>query len=219
VFDTLLESRPRRASRTSRWGVAVALALHVAIVAAFLRPPPPVEASRPIVIDPLPFTSAPHSPKPNEVVLRSPVGRCDCELPPIPTPGPFPDILVGREPATPVPGGPVAEPPPGPWNPGAGEPLPVDFVQEPPVLLAAPLPAYPPLLRAAGVQGRVEVQLVVDTLGRTEGGSFRIVHSDNPGFEAPAIESLRGALFRPARVYGRAVRVLVQVPVKFVLRR
>jgi TonB family protein len=95
----------------------------------------------------------------------------------------------------------------------------VTLVQEPPVLLAAPPPAYPPLLRAAGVQGRVEVQLVVDTLGCAEGGSFRIVHSDNPGFEAPAIESLRGALFRPARVFGRAVRVLVQVPVVFVLRR
>jgi hypothetical protein len=45
------------------------------------------------------------------------------------------------------------------------------------------------------------------------------MHSDHPAFEAPAIESLRGALFRPARVFGRAVRVLVQVPVVFVLRR
>jgi protein TonB len=118
-----------------------------------------------------------------------------------------------------VPGGTVAAPPLDPWNLGAGEPLPIALVQESPALLAAPPPAYPPLLRAAGVQGRVEVQLVVDTLGRTEVGSFRIVHSDNPGFEAPAIESLRGALFRPARVFGRAVRVLVQVPVVFVLRR
>jgi TonB family protein len=219
VFDTLLESRPRRASRPSRWGVAVALALHVVVVAAFLRPPPPVEAARSIVIDPISFPLAPRSPRPNDVGLRAPVVRCDCELPPIPTPGPFPDILVGREPATPVPGGTVAAPPLDPWNLGAGEPLPFTLVQEPPVLLAAPTPAYPPLLLAAGVQGRVEVQLVVDTLGRTEGGSFRIVHSDHPGFEAPAVESLRGALFRPARVFGRAVRVLVQVPVVFVLRR
>jgi TonB family protein len=102
---------------------------------------------------------------------------------------------------------------------GTGEPLPIDLVQDLPVLLAASPPAYPPLLRAAGVQGRVEIQVVVDTLGRVEPGTLRVVHSDNPAFEAPAIESLRGARFRPARVFGRAVRVLVQIPVAFVLQR
>jgi TonB family protein len=218
VFDTLLESRPRRASRPSRWGVAVALALHVVVVAAFLRPPPPVEAARSIVIEPLQFPVDPDLPKQVEDGFPPPVIVCDCPLPPTPMPGPFPDIPTGIEPVMRAPGG-SAAPPLDPWNLGAGEPLPFTLVQEPPVLLAAPTPAYPPLLLAAGVQGRVEVQLVVDTLGRTEVGSFRIVHSDNPGFEAPAIESLRGALFRPARVFGRAVRVLVQVPVVFVLRR
>ena len=219
MFDTLLESLPRRASRPSRWGAVVALVLHVAVVAAFLRPPPPVEAARPIVIEPLVFPDAPRSPKPVDDGFRLPVFVCDCPLPPTPMPVPFPDVPVGIEPVMRAPGGSAPGPLLDPWSLGAGEPLPVALVQELPLLLAAPPPAYPPLLRAAGVQGRVEVQVVVDTLGRTEGGSFRIVHSDNPGFEAPAIESLRGALFRPARVYGRAVRVLVQVPVVFVLRR
>src|SRR6059058_4425934 len=39
-------------------------------------------------------------------------------------------------------------------------------VEEPPVLLAGPPPAYPDLLRAAGIQGRVVLQAVIDTLGR-----------------------------------------------------
>jgi TonB family protein len=131
----------------------------------------------------------------------------------------FPDMSVEIEPVMRAPGGTVTAPGLGPSIWGDGEPLPINLVQELPVLLAAPPPVYPPRLRAVGVQGRVDVQLVVDTLGRPEGGSFRVVHSDNPGLEAPAIESLRGAHFRPARVYGRAVRVLVQVPVEFVLRR
>jgi TonB family protein len=216
VFDTLLESSPHRIGRPSRWGAAVALALHLVVVAAFLRRPQPVQASRPIVIDPISFPPAPHSSSPNEVSFRAPVVRCDCELPPIAIPGPVPDIPVGSAPATLVPGGPVVA---TPLNPGAGEPLSINLVQELPVLLAASPPVYPSLLRAAGVQGRVELQVVVDTLGRVERGTFRVVRSDNPAFEAPAIESLRGARFRPARVFGRAVRVLVQIPVEFVLQR
>ena len=219
MFETLLESLPRRAGRPSGWGAVVALALHVAVVAAFLRPPPPVEASRAIVVEPLPFPADPDAPKPVDDEFPAPIVVCDCPLPPTPMPDPFPNVLVGIEPVMQAPGGSAPGPLLDSWNLGLGEPLTVDLVQELPLLLAAPPPAYPPLLRAAGVQGRVEVQVVVDTLGRTEGGSFRIVYSDNPGFEAPAIESLRRALFRPARVFGRAVRVLVQVPVVFVLRR
>ncbi|MGH7612823.1 MAG: energy transducer TonB [Gemmatimonadales bacterium] len=113
----------------------------------------------------------------------------------------------------------MGAPPLDPLFPGAGEPLSINFVQELPVLLASSPPAYPPLLRAAGVQGRVVLQVVVDTLGRVERGTLRVVHNDNPAFAAPAIESLRGARFRPARVFGRAVRVLVQIPVEFVLQR
>jgi len=61
----------------------------------------------------------------------------------------------------------------------------------------------------------VIVTVVVDTLGLAENGSVRIVRSDNPGFDASALATVRGAQFRPARMYGRAVRVLVQVPVVF----
>ncbi|HKC48138.1 MAG TPA: energy transducer TonB [Gemmatimonadales bacterium] len=77
------------------------------------------------------------------------------------------------------------------------------------------MPVYPPLLRAAGVQGRVIVSAVVDTLGQAENGSVRIVLSDNPGFDGAALATVRAARFRPARIYGRAVRVLVQLPVVF----
>jgi TonB family protein len=219
VFDTLLESPLHRAGRPSRWGATVALALHLIVVAAFLRRPQPVQASRHIVIEPLPFPEDPHSLRPVEDGFRLPVTVCDCPLPPIPGPDPIPDIPTGNEPRVRAQGGSVGTPPFDPFYPGADEPLSINLVQELPVLLAASPPVYPSLLRAAGVQGRVELQVVVDTLGRVERGTFRVVHSDNPAFEAPAIESLRGARFRPARVFGRAVRVLVQIPVEFVLQR
>ena len=220
MFDTLLESSPRRTNRPSRWGAAVALALHLVVVSAFLRRPQPVQASRPIMVEPLSFPEDPHSPTHAEHEFPVPVIDCDyCSLIPIPWIDSVPEIPPGPEPFMRAPGGPVGATSLDPFHSGGGEPLSPDLVQELPVLLAATPPAYPPLLRTAGVQGRVELQIVVDTLGRVERETVRVVHSDHPGFEAPAIESLRGARFRPARVFGRAVRVLVQIPVTFVLQR
>lgn len=217
MFKTLLESFPRRTNRTSHWGAAVALALHLVVVAAFLRRPQPVQASRPIWVEPLPFPPDPRPAEPVEDGSFESVPECDCPLPPIPGPEPIPDIPTGIERPR-APGGSVGTPF-DPFHSATGEPLSIDLVQELPMLLAATPPDYPPHLRAAGVQGRVELQVVVDTSGRVERGTVRVVHSDHPAFEAPAIESLLGARFRPARVFGRAVRVLVQIPVAFVLQR
>lgn len=100
-------------------------------------------------------------------------------------------------------------------DPGVFDPAVTD---EPPLLLTAPVPAYPPLLRQAGIQGVVTVQTVVDTMGRAEPASLRVLNSPNPGFDRPALDCVRRALFRPGRVHGRAVRVLVNVPLQFTLR-
>lgn len=78
-----------------------------------------------------------------------------------------------------------------------------------------PDPEYPPLLRRAGVRGTVIVQLVIDTLGRVEPGSLRVVSTPNPDFNRPALNAVEQAVFRPARVRGRAVRVQVRVQVRF----
>jgi len=103
------------------------------------------------------------------------------------------------------------------WGGGDSDLFDAVLTDEPPVLLSAPLPAYPPLLRQAGIQGWVTVLAVVDTMGRAEATSLRVVNTPNPGFDRPALDCLRRALFRPGRVHGRAVRVLVSVPVHFTL--
>ena len=107
----------------------------------------------------------------------------------------------------------------GPGRPATSEPLAVEVVDEPPDMLIAGPPRYPELLRAAGVTGRVNVEAVIDTLGRPERASLRVVESAHPGFDAAALAYVGGALFRPGRRVGRAVRVLVRVPVEFRLTR
>jgi TonB family protein len=101
---------------------------------------------------------------------------------------------------------------------GDGYPLDPSLVDQLPVLLAGPVPAYPELLRQAGVQGRVVLEAVVDTTGHIEPGSWVVVGSAHPGLVAPAQQALAATLFRPARVAGVAVRVRVRIAIDFVLR-
>ncbi|HET7470269.1 MAG TPA: TonB family protein [Gemmatimonadales bacterium] len=216
MFDTLLESRHPTLG-LPRWGVAVAVGLHAAVVGAVLRPPPARAVQVDLIGTELPLFVEPSGPRqvdPGGLVVPGPT-RID--LPPIPLPGTIPGVPPVEVPG---PGGPVTPiiGPPGSGEPGATEPMPESLVEDRPVLLAAPVPPYPALLREARVEGLVTVEAVVDTTGRPEPGSLRVVESTNTGFNAAAVATIRGALFRPGRVWGRAVRVLVRVPVAFRLR-
>jgi len=92
-------------------------------------------------------------------------------------------------------------------------------VEERPEVLSGPQPQYPDLLRQAAIQGRVLVQAIIDTTGRAEPVSVKVIQSPNPGFDQPAKNFVLRALFRPARVHGRAVRVLVNLPIDFKLNK
>lgn len=96
------------------------------------------------------------------------------------------------------------------WGPALGE--------AGPEVLTGPLPVYPELLRRAGVQGQVLLEAVVDTTGRVLAPSISVISATNPGFVAPARQALVATLFRPARVGGRAVTMLVRVPFDFTIR-
>jgi len=96
------------------------------------------------------------------------------------------------------------------WGPALGE--------AGPEVLTGPLPVYPELLRRAGVEGRVLLEAVVDTTGRVQPASISVVSATNPGFVAPARQALLATLFRPARVGGRPVSMLVRVPFEFTIR-
>lgn len=89
------------------------------------------------------------------------------------------------------------------------------IVEEKPSVLSGPQLVYPELLRQAGIQGRVMVQAIIDTTGRAEQNSVKVLQSPNPGFDQSARNYVLKALFRPARVHGRAVRVLINIPIDF----
>jgi TonB family protein len=107
---------------------------------------------------------------------------------------------------------------PWPWATGGGDPAGVvhaTVADEAPMLLTSPEPHYPHILRAAGIEGTVVFELIVDTTGLPEAESVRVVSSPHAQFEAAARRVVLGARYRPGRWRGRPVRVLIRQPVEF----
>jgi TonB family protein len=74
----------------------------------------------------------------------------------------------------------------------------------------APTPRYPEGLRAADVEGEVTLEFVVDTTGRVEGGSLRVISSTAQPFVVSVCDALKATRYHPALVGGRPVRQLVR---------
>jgi len=73
-----------------------------------------------------------------------------------------------------------------------------------------PTPLYPPSLRAAGVEGRVIAQFIVDSHGDPVRESIRIVSSTNDLFGESVAKAIRHMRFAPARIGNKAVSQVVQ---------
>lgn len=82
-----------------------------------------------------------------------------------------------------------------------------------------PGPRYPDMLRSANVEGEVLVQFVVDTTGRVENGSVKILKSSHDLFTNSVRSALNSMKFYPAEIGGRKVKQLVQQPFNFTLTR
>lgn len=80
-------------------------------------------------------------------------------------------------------------------------------------------PKYPPDLRAAGIEGEVLVQFVVDTTGRAEMASLEVLQSSHEAFAEAVRVALAEMRFTTADVSGRKVRQLVQLPFVFGISR
>ena len=218
MLDRLIESGARAtAPRHAVPSGVIAVVAHAVIVAGAVwatlapagaaeREPIPVTVDWPEPLERDRVRDATHEiPGPPETTIDAPSvppGR----LPPIEPGGPIEPFRPVRE----VGGT-------GPVNDGPAAPADWWSVDEPPALLAGPPPLYPELLRAAGIRGRVVLQVVVDTLGRAE-RAVTVVESSNRGFDAAALAYVRAARFRPGRVRSRAVRVLIRLPIDFTLR-
>jgi hypothetical protein len=76
-------------------------------------------------------------------------------------------------------------------------------------------PVYPRDLIATGTEGQVQTVYVVDTTGRVDTTTIRVLRSDDPRFTESVRTALGGMRFRPARRAGKAVRQLVAQSFRF----
>jgi TonB family protein len=209
MFDRLIASRNH---------FTAAVLMHAGVCAAVLATLPPHRvagaAGPPIVISwPAPSEDASHGdrfdqvPRPTVPPIDVP-RQPPIDLPPIDARPPFDAKVLFRAADAARRDGGVIGAPDEPWSAAA--------VDDPPALLAGPPLAYPEVLRRSGIVGTVVVDVVIDTVGRAESGSL-VLQSSHAGFEAPARDYVLRALFRPGRTHGRAVRVLVRLPIGFTL--
>ena len=77
---------------------------------------------------------------------------------------------------------------------------------------------YPPSLFAAGVEGFVIAEFVVDSTGDIEPKTMNIVSGTHPLFVAAVTQALERANYSPAVKDGRQVRQLVHQPFSFIRR-
>lgn len=76
-------------------------------------------------------------------------------------------------------------------------------------------PAYPAEALARGLGGRVLLQIAVDSGGAPVPETLRVLESPDPLLEDAARTALLQFRFTPARLHGRSVRQLVQIPFTF----
>ena len=96
----------------------------------------------------------------------------------------------------------------GPYRPGSGI--------EPPRLLKEIKPDYPDEARRRGLEGEVEMEIVVRQDGSV--GDVKILKGLSASLDERAIQAVRQWRFSPARRLGTAVDVIVEVSVEFRMR-
>lgn len=80
------------------------------------------------------------------------------------------------------------------------------------------VPVYPELLKEAGFSGEVVVSFVIDTTGRAEVGTLRVLRATRPEFTKAVRDAVPHLRFLPAESGGRRVRQLVELPFLFTVR-
>lgn len=101
---------------------------------------------------------------------------------------------------------------------GGLRPVAVHAVTQLPRILREPRPNYPAEMRAAGREGDVIVELVVDPDGRVVRESLRILETPHSAFSEAALEAVQNVEFAPARQGRTPVAVRIRLPVRFRLR-
>ncbi|HEX8726721.1 MAG TPA: energy transducer TonB [Gemmatimonadaceae bacterium] len=78
-------------------------------------------------------------------------------------------------------------------------------------------PRYPDMLRSANVEGEVVASFVVDTNGRADMSTFKVIKSTHELFTQAVKVALQNYRYTPAEIGGHKVKQLVQQPFQFSL--
>lgn len=229
MFDNLIESKPKKTKSEAQF--LTSMVVHVIIVAALIWVTKgAAETVKRIMADTtMVFIEAPKAPPPppdqpppDQVVAANPPPQgFQVVLPPSIVPQAIPPVDLNQHfnakdfSGKGVEGGIAAG--------VVGGTGPVDNTQvfmeaqvdDPPVLVTAGPMRYPDVLKAAGINGRVTVQFVIDTTGHPEPSSITIISTPHPGFVNSAKELVSKSIYRPGKVHGQAVSVMVQQGINF----
>ena len=240
MFNNLLESKPKKEKRGGGTvtsvvvhSILVGLAVYATANAAIRNekpkqekidfvetpkdePPPPKDEPPP------PKEEPPPPPPPDVVVAPPPPKGFQVLTAPVEIPDVIPDIDLSKKVTDEadfsgkgVAGG-VAKGKEGGAVVQSDQPY-FEFQVEKPVVPApgSISPRYPDMLRQAGVEGEVLAQFVVDTTGKAQAGSLKILKSSHDMFVQSVKNALPQMKFIPAEVGGKKVKQLVQQPFTF----
>ncbi len=124
----------------------------------------------------------------------------------------------GTDPGAPLPPSPdsVSSPPEAPEPDRAFSEIEVDSVAA--IDPEGGGPVYPQELIDQEIEGTVLLRFVVDTGGRVDLQTVRVIREAHPGFEAAVREALPRMRYRAAQLNGQKVRQLVEQPFTFRIR-
>lgn len=205
-----------RAHGISRGGIALVVALHLAVVWLLLQmnviglPTAPAVLSVSLIRPETPMPPQPEvtPPKPKPVAKR--------EMP-APQPQPVPLALPVAAPAPTAPAAPMA-PPAAPAAAPVAAAAPAPVVPSAPRFdadyLDNPKPVYPPLSRRLGEEGKVVLRVHVEPSGRPSQIEIK-TGSGSPRLDQAALDAVWRWKFVPARRGDEAVAAWVLVPIVF----
>lgn len=227
MFDNLIESKRKRTQSPLQaiWSVVFHIVL---IVAAVKVTAGAAETVKKVLADttmmfiepPKPPPPPPDQPPPDQVVAANPPPQgFQTVLPPEAIPTTIPPVNLNQHfdardfTGKGVEGG-IAAGVVGGTGP-VGQAYLEAQLDDPPQVVVQGTGRYPPALASAGITGSVLVQFIVDSTGHPEPTSFQVIKSTHPAFEAPAREAALKTVYKPGKMHGRPVRVLVQQKIGF----
>ena len=231
MFTQLVESKPGRQKRSA--GTAVSFVAHYGLILVVLYTSAEARAVEKgpkaeviTYLEPKKLEPAPKTEQPPELVAAPPPLKVATSLmAPIDVPNVLPDIDLSRPQTdasqfTGKPG-----PVPASGSERGTEPAPrpdntyVESEVDKPVSQApnSAAPVYPDILRQAGVEGEALVSFVVDTTGRVDLATFKVIRASHDLFAASVRNALPRMRFIPAETTRGRVRQVVQQPFSFAI--